>query len=420
MLLKRDRPSCARTCSRSWTGGQGPAKPAAGQLNDALHYLNPALGQTAALGSEVVLDQHALERLVAATGQVSRAVASREAAWAKPWTDANVMTALAARRRELAGVLDQAPSVAHQAQASLAAWTHAAALDPVFREARPAIAPLAGCCARRRRSRATRSRRSPPIRKLLRRRPPRCARPQLDRDAPAWPRPPRPARPAARGVGLRAYAPDLVGGFFNGFGGATGGYYDATATTPYLAAGAQSSFPVAADQPNGPTSAGYRTGLTARCPGGAEEPAPDGSNPWSAGPQGPVQPERRSPRMRRALLVICLGAVPLAVAALVLRGGPRTPTATASTRLRPRRGLIPGQLVEVAGARVGKIDNVTLTGDYKARIQMTVDKRFAPFRADATCTSARRASSPRTSCSAIRPRERRPLAGRGDGAPTVP
>ena len=25
---------------------------------------------------------------------------------------------------------------------------------------------------------------------------------------------------------------------------------------------------------------GLRTGLTARCPGAAEEPTPDGSNPW--------------------------------------------------------------------------------------------------------------------------------------------
>src|SRR5205807_8100583 len=50
------------------------------------------------------------------------------------------------------------------------------------------------------------------------------------------------------------------------------------------------------------------------------------------------------------------------------------------------RGLIPGQLVKVAGARVGTIEGVSLTPDFKARVEMRVDGRFAPFRSDASCT----------------------------------
>src|SRR3954453_22278200 len=50
------------------------------------------------------------------------------------------------------------------------------------------------------------------------------------------------------------------------------------------------------------------------------------------------------------------------------------------------RGLTPGQLVEVAGARVGTIEAIHLTPDYKARIELKVDKRFAPFRKNASCT----------------------------------
>ena len=50
------------------------------------------------------------------------------------------------------------------------------------------------------------------------------------------------------------------------------------------------------------------------------------------------------------------------------------------------RGLLNGQLVEIAGARVGEIDDVSVTKDYKARISLSVDGRFAPFREDATCT----------------------------------
>jgi virulence factor Mce-like protein len=50
------------------------------------------------------------------------------------------------------------------------------------------------------------------------------------------------------------------------------------------------------------------------------------------------------------------------------------------------RGLTPGQLVEVAGARVGTIEAIHLTRDYKARIELKIDRRFAPFRKNASCT----------------------------------
>lgn len=49
------------------------------------------------------------------------------------------------------------------------------------------------------------------------------------------------------------------------------------------------------------------------------------------------------------------------------------------------RGLVPGQLVKIAGARAGTIDNVVVTYDFKARIEANVDRRFLPFHQDATC-----------------------------------
>lgn len=49
-------------------------------------------------------------------------------------------------------------------------------------------------------------------------------------------------------------------------------------------------------------------------------------------------------------------------------------------------GLVPGQLVEIAGARVGKIDDVVLTPDFKARVELTVQAQYAPFHKDANCT----------------------------------
>ncbi len=50
------------------------------------------------------------------------------------------------------------------------------------------------------------------------------------------------------------------------------------------------------------------------------------------------------------------------------------------------RGLIGGQLVKVAGARAGTIENVTVTPQFKARVEATIDSRFVPFHQNATCT----------------------------------
>ena len=47
--------------------------------------------------------------------------------------------------------------------------------------------------------------------------------------------------------------------------------------------------------------------------------------------------------------------------------------------------LIPGQLVKIAGAEVGEVEDVKLTHDRRARVQMKIDERFGPFRADAKC-----------------------------------
>jgi ABC-type transporter Mla subunit MlaD len=51
--------------------------------------------------------------------------------------------------------------------------------------------------------------------------------------------------------------------------------------------------------------------------------------------------------------------------------------------------LIPGQDVKIAGARAGHVVDVRLVrvgGRYRARVEMAVDSRFAPFRSDADCT----------------------------------
>ncbi|HEX6945203.1 MAG TPA: MlaD family protein, partial [Casimicrobiaceae bacterium] len=47
--------------------------------------------------------------------------------------------------------------------------------------------------------------------------------------------------------------------------------------------------------------------------------------------------------------------------------------------------LIHGQDVRIAGANVGSVEDVRVTPDNRARIEMKIDKRFAPFRSDADC-----------------------------------
>ena len=87
--------------------------------------------------------------------------------------------------------------------------------------------------------------------------------------------------------------------------------------------------------------------------------------------------------MRRALLA---AAALIAVLAIALAGrsdGDRYYRFDAI--FDTARGMVPGQLVKIAGAKVGTVQDVTLTKDRKARMTFEVDRRFGPFHADATC-----------------------------------
>ena len=98
---------------------------------------------------------------------------------------------------------------------------------------------------------------------------------------------------------------------------------------------------------------------------------------------------------RRVGLLLALASVVLLVLAVAGRGGSGGPSsATAADESSPGRvdaifdtakGIVPGQVVKVAGARVGTVSDVRLTDDFKARIQLDIDPRFTPFREDARC-----------------------------------
>ena len=83
-------------------------------------------------------------------------------------------------------------------------------------------------------------------------------------------------------------------------------------------------------------------------------------------------------------MVIALVAAGLAAAAVIGAPAESAGSYRVDAIFDTAKGIIPGQLVKVAGARVGSIEDVQLTKDYKARIVMSVPRRFE-FRNDASC-----------------------------------
>lgn len=257
------------------------APPSDRQANAAILAMNPALSQLNALGRELVSDQGALDSLIQSTADVSTTLARRRAdLGGSIASTATVLQDVAAQRHALQDTLQRAPAVLNQAGGVLARTrTTLTSVDPAVRHLRP-VAPLA---ARLLRQVVPVARNATPaiaaIRNLL---------PEAHSILVSMPDLARTTVPALQSgtaafeglqpivTGLRGYTPDLIAGFFEGFNGNQSGYYDANGhyARVELAAGPGSD-------PTGLTTApGFKTGLHARCPGAASEPAPDGSTPY--------------------------------------------------------------------------------------------------------------------------------------------
>ena len=259
------------------------------QVNGGFEMLNPALSRLTALGRELTTDEAALRSLLPHAATVARVVAERREALGRGLrAGAGVFTALAAERDTLASMLERAPATMRRTRATLerVRTRTLPVVDPLLRASRPAIEPLADVI---RVVEPTLRGAEPLIARLRELIPPsRAALEPLPRVA-------RAAVPAIASItkgmtdalpmitGLRPYTPELVAGFFNGFGGSTAHSYDANGHYGriYLV-GSSGSFSGLSDKAP-EVSGGYRTHLDARCPGGAEESHPDGSNPWPEG-----------------------------------------------------------------------------------------------------------------------------------------
>jgi virulence factor Mce-like protein len=88
--------------------------------------------------------------------------------------------------------------------------------------------------------------------------------------------------------------------------------------------------------------------------------------------------------MRRAVVIGSCAVVVAVIAWLATAGGSSSYRFAAI--FDDARGMVPGQQVKIAGAVVGTLDAVKLTPNLNARIVMTIDRRFAPLHADASCS----------------------------------
>jgi phospholipid/cholesterol/gamma-HCH transport system substrate-binding protein len=276
------------------TGARFFEAPTAAQANEALRYFNPALSQATALGREVVADKFALERLIASTADVSTALAARTGDLGGAVTNtAAWLREVAGQRVALQDALVRAPSVLQQGTGVLRDVDFTLKL---LNPALTALQPVAPRLATLLRKLVPAGRDAIPtiagVQALV---------PSAEAALRALPPAEKLATPAVKSLtaalgpvtpilsGLRPYMPDLVAGFFNGVGGASGGYYDANGHYTRVAAvlqGGGASLTGALSVLGGLTGAlgplnGVRTGLLAPCPGGGSPPSPDGSTPFN-------------------------------------------------------------------------------------------------------------------------------------------
>ncbi|HKP90392.1 MAG TPA: MlaD family protein [Thermoleophilaceae bacterium] len=264
-------------------------------FNEAMHALNPALSQTAATTREVMRDQRAFEGFLLESADVVGAVASRSPELERLVPAAgSTLQAIASRTASLDEILRRFPPTLREANTTLVNLRSAIGdLRPTVRAARP-VAPLLNTTLVRLRPVARAGVRVIPSLRRLIDRPGRedllgviRAMPSLAaRAVPAFDSAVKTTKYALPVVEtLRAYGPDLIGGQVEGYGGAGGIYYDANGHyqrisgqgTGYSLNNQGSLIP---QLPSVGGLTGYRTGLEARCPGAATQPAPDKSNPW--------------------------------------------------------------------------------------------------------------------------------------------
>jgi phospholipid/cholesterol/gamma-HCH transport system substrate-binding protein len=288
-LLNSLDPRTVEALSQFVRGSSDAARGRGDELAAAIESLNPALSRGAATLDEITRDQEALERLVVSTADVVSTLAARRDEISTGTSAAGeALDAIADEREALTGTLEKAPRTLGTAIPTLAdVRSLLAEVRPALVEGRPAVGALARLMPELR-----------PVSRGLRRELPRVrtliSKPAQNDDLtdllgslPSLGGQAKPlledltaltsdSRPVLEEV--RAYIPELTGGIVAGFGGSSGGYYDANGHYARIAfLGGPFSL---TGLPTPPTSGALKTFATRRCPGGAIYKASDQSNPF--------------------------------------------------------------------------------------------------------------------------------------------
>ncbi|WP_372789823.1 MlaD family protein [Paraconexibacter sp.] len=269
-----------------YAGSGGPA------FNAMLEKLAPATGQLSGFYGELARDREALGRLLRTANVAAGAISGRRTDLVDAIDRSAVaMRAIASERRALGRAFGRAPKVLGQARGTLARARGAVddlrptlrAIPAAERPLTPYLRDLARTLPRTREVVDALRRQLPDLTASL-----AGLRPIAGPVARAF-RTTGVAMRASQPIfeGLRLYGPDMVIGLLAGDGGVPTGPYDALghyAKLEYV-----ESPQAAVEGRLGrllnvtdlvPGVLGLRTGITRRCPGGNQPPAPDGSSPW--------------------------------------------------------------------------------------------------------------------------------------------
>jgi phospholipid/cholesterol/gamma-HCH transport system substrate-binding protein len=269
--------------------GQGPA------ANDAFKYFGPALNRVDAFVKELNGDQRLFERFIASSSKISTTVAQRGEQLSSAISNANTaFSAIATQNVALDQTLRRLPPTMRQANTTFVNLRAALDdLDPLINTAKPATKNLAPFLAELRpvlskfvpftrnlRLTVSRPGKANDTAELL------AVLPTVQqRASKAFPHSEEAITAFQPNLNFfRTYTPDL----FNGIGkiGAAAGYYDGNGHYIRAATGAQNLFSYSGGSLEPITKAqqfdafGSSAPVHRLCPGGATQPAPDGSNPF--------------------------------------------------------------------------------------------------------------------------------------------
>jgi phospholipid/cholesterol/gamma-HCH transport system substrate-binding protein len=289
-LLNSLDPTVVAALSQVVHGSSDAASGRGRDLAAALHSLNPALSRSAAVFGQLERDQAALGRLVSNTSRVVDTLAAhRRQITAGTTAAGSALRAIAGERQALSDTLAAAPPTLRRAIPTLASLRGLLGdLHPALVDARPVAAGVSALLPRLRPAATRLSAVLPRLHSLV-------SSSGADDDATDFLR--RLPQLSGQGVPLlhdltgvlgqarpvlrelRPYAPEFTSGIVAGFGGSSGGYYDANGEYARISfLGGPFSL---AGLPKAVSGYGQiRSGAAERCPGGANYPVPDGSNPF--------------------------------------------------------------------------------------------------------------------------------------------